>query len=111
MGRFRNQCEYVLFASKGRFAPFFKACLPGVYDYPVIAQQKVHLTSKSVALVKDLLAVTPEGCTVLDPFIGGATTAVATLETGRKCVAVELSKEYARLTVERAKRVLYDTQG
>ena len=111
MGRFRNQCEYVLFGSKGRFAPFSKACLPGLYDYPVITQHKVHLTSKPVALIKDLLAVTPEGCTVLDPFIGGGTTAIAAIETGRKCVAVELSNEYARLTMERAKQSLHPDQG
>ena len=109
MGKFRHQCEYVLFASKGRFSPFSKACLPGVYEYPIIAQQKLHLTSKPVALVKDLLALAPEGCTVLDPFVGGGTTAVAAPEIGRKCVAVELSKEHARLTLQRAKRCLPET--
>ena len=31
IGRFRQQCEYVLFASKGRFAAPTRACLPGVY--------------------------------------------------------------------------------
>ena len=111
MGRFRNQCEYVLFGSKGRFAPLSKACLPGVYDYPVISRQKVHLTSKPVALVKDLPAIIPEGRTVPDPFIGGGTTAIAALETGRKCVAVELSEEYARLTMERAKQSPHPDQG
>lgn len=110
LGKFRNQCEYVLFASKGRFAPASRACLPGIYDYPIHPQQKVHLTSKPVALVKDLLAVTPENAIVLDPFLGGGTTAVASLETGRKCVGVELSKEYAQLSVERVKRVLHDNQ-
>ena len=101
LGKFRNQCEYVLFGSKGRFLPASRMCLPGVYDYPVITQRKVHLTSKPLPLLKDLLAITPEGCTVLDPFIGGGTTAVAALETGRKCIGMELSKEYARLTLDR----------
>lgn len=103
LGKFKNQCEYVLWGSKGRFTPFSRQCLPGVYDCPVITQQKVHLTSKPVALLTDLLAVTPEGSTILDPFAGGGTTAVAALQSGRKCVSVELSKEYARLTVERVK--------
>ena len=63
------------------------------------------------AVITDLLAITPEGCTVPDPFIGGGTTAVAALETGRKCVAVELSEEYAGLTMERAKQSLCPDQG
>ena len=103
MGKFRQQCEYVLFGSKGRFAPSTRACLPGVYAYPVIAQQKVHLTGKPVALVKDLLAVAPAGGIILDPFIGGGTTALAALETGRECIGVELSKAYSRLAIERVK--------
>jgi site-specific DNA-methyltransferase (adenine-specific) len=105
IGAFRRQAEYILFASKGRFVPATRACLPGVYDYPVITGQKVHLTSKPIPLLKDLLAIAPEGCTVLAPFIGGGTTAVAALETGRKCIGMELSKEYARLTVERIQGV------
>lgn len=103
IGKFRQQCEYVLFGSKGRFVPTTKACLPGVYDYPIITGQKVHLTSKPVPLLKDLLAITQAGGTILDPFIGGGTTAVAALETGRKCIGLELSEEYVALAAERVK--------
>lgn len=106
LGKFRQQCEYVLFGSKGRFTPSSRACLPGMYDYPVIPAQKVHLTSKPVQLLVDLLAVTPQGCTVLDPFLGGGTTAVAAIETGRKCIGIELSKEYAALAKERIGKTL-----
>jgi site-specific DNA-methyltransferase (adenine-specific) len=101
MGRFRQQAEYVLFAGKGRFVPATRACLPGVYDYPVIAGQKIHLAGKPVPLLKDLLAVTRDGGTILDPFMGGGTTAIASLETGRKCIGIELSKEYAELAAKR----------
>ena len=50
----------MLFAVKGRFVPHTRACLPGVYAYPVNPAQKLHLTSKPVALIEDLLAVTGE---------------------------------------------------
>ena len=56
-------------------------------------RQKVHLTAKPVRLVKDLLAVSPEGATVLDLLLGGGTTAMACLETGRRFISVELSTE------------------
>jgi len=101
LGKFRQQCEYVLFGSKGRFVPTCRACLPGVYDYPVITQQKVHLTSKPVSLLVDLLAVTMPGGTILDPFIGGGTTALAAMKTGRRCIGIELSEEYAAIAAKR----------
>ena len=101
MGKFRQQCEYILFGSKGRFIPATRTCLPGLYDYPVIPSQKVHLTSKPLPLLKDLLAITPAGATVLDPFLGGGTTAVAAMQTDRKCIGIELSKEYAEIAIER----------
>ena len=100
-GKFRQQCEYVIFASKGRFIPKTTICLPGVYSYPVIAQHKVHLTSKPLELLKDLFKITEPSGIILDPFIGGGTTAVAAYETGRKCIGIELSSEYVELTIKR----------
>ena len=94
IGKFRQQCEYVLFATKGRFIAHTRACLPGVYSYPVIPVQKVHLTSKPVALIEDLLAVTSTQATVLDPFMGGGSVGEACIRTGRGYVGMELSREY-----------------
>jgi len=48
-----------------------RRCFPGVYHYNVTAAEKVHLTSKPVPLLVDLLQVTPEDGTILDPFMGG----------------------------------------
>ena len=106
MGKFRQQCEYVLFASKGRFAPASRTCFPGMYDYPVVASSKVHLTGKPVELLAALMAITPDGSLVLDPFLGGGTTAVAALLTGRRCIGVELSPEYAAIASERCRSTL-----
>lgn len=101
IGRFRQQCEYVVFASKGRLASASTACLPGLYSYPVIAAQKVHLTSKPVALMHDLLAITRPGGTVLDPFMGGGSTGVACRDTGRGYIGIELSAEYFAISRDR----------
>ena len=35
----------------------------------MVAAEKVHLTGKPVPLLVDLLQVTPEGGTILDPFM------------------------------------------
>lgn len=111
MGRFRQQCEFIVFATKGRFVPQARACLPGFFSYPVIPAQKMRLTSKPVPLAEDLLAVTPSGGTVLDPFMGGGSVGEACIRTGRRYTGIELSQEYhdisrARLAAlaERAKK-------
>lgn len=101
IGRFKQQCEFVIFGSKGRLAAPSRSCLPGLYSYPVVAAQKVHLTSKPVALMRDLLAITQPGGTVLDPFMGGGSTGVACQESGRRYVGIELSAEYFTISRDR----------
>lgn len=101
LGRFRQQCEYVVFAAKGKLGQHTKACLPGLYAYPIVAAQKVHLTSKPVALMHDLLAITQMGCTVLDPFMGGGSVGVACVESGRGYIGIELSAEYFAISRDR----------
>ncbi|GAB6035841.1 DNA methyltransferase [Fundidesulfovibrio butyratiphilus] len=101
LGSFRRDTEFVIHAVKGKATPHTRQCFPGVYKHAVNAAQKVHLTGKPVPLVKDLLAVTPPGATVLDPFLGGGSTALACMETGRRFIGVELSPEYAALATER----------
>jgi site-specific DNA-methyltransferase (adenine-specific) len=100
-GQFKAGAEYVLFASKGRFARATDRCLPGVFRHNVNTARKVHLTSKPEALVRELLEVVRPDGLVLDPFLGGGTTALACLATGRRCIGVELSEEYYRIAVER----------
>jgi len=105
IGKFRQQCEYILFGSKGRFVPAHPTCFPGVFEVPIVSKAKVHLTSKPVPLLRELMAITKPGALVLDPFLGGGTTAVAALETGRRCVGIELSEEYAAIARERCENV------
>lgn len=116
IGRFRQQCEYVLFAVKGRFIAHTRGCLPGTFSHPTGADKKVHLTSKPVALIEDLLAVTAPGATVLDPFMGGGSVGEACVRTGRKYIGVELSQEYcdisrARLATALAERAKNEGGG
>ncbi len=106
LGRFRQQCEYVVFATKGRLAAPSRACLPGVYSYPANPAHKVHLTSKPVALITDLLAVTTADATVLDPFMGGGSVGEACLGTGRGYIGIELSPEYFQVSEERLRGVM-----
>lgn len=94
LGRFRQQCEYVVFGTKGRFDAPSRVCLPGVYAHTVNPARKVHLTSKPVGLITDLLKVTRENADVLDPFMGGGSVGEACVATGRGYIGIELSPEY-----------------
>jgi len=48
-----------------------------------------------------VVAGCPEGGTVLDPFVGSGTTAVAAVENGRHCVGIDLSKNYLSVARKR----------
>ena len=61
-----------------------------------------HLTVKPAALIERLIRLfSAPGETVLDPFLGSGTTAVAALRTGRACVGIEISGEYADISERR----------
>lgn len=63
--------------------------------------QKVHLTSKPVALIENLLAVTAPQASVLDPFMGGGSVGEACIKTGRSYTGMELSREYYDISRDR----------
>ncbi len=66
-----------------------------------------HPTQKPVALIERcLLASTNAGDLVLDPFLGGGTTAVAALRLKRGCVGIELDEQHLNLAMRRIKSAL-----
>ena len=71
-----------------------------------------HPTQKPVALVERcLLASTNEGDMVLDPFLGGGTTAVACARLKRGCVGIELDEAHAKHAEKRVKAELGKVDG
>jgi len=61
-----------------------------------------HPTQKPIAVILPLIQVScPPGGTVLDPFIGSGTTALAAKELGRNCIGIEINAEYAALAERR----------
>ena len=64
-----------------------------------------HLTVKPVTLLKHLIELfTKPGQTVLDPFLGSGSTALAAFETGRSCIGIEINEKYARIARNRIRR-------
>lgn len=66
-----------------------------------------HPTQKPVALLERcIIASTNEGDLILDPFLGGGTTAVACARLKRKCVGLDLSLEHVNLAADRVRATL-----
>jgi len=64
--------------------------------------ERKHPCPKVPALINWLvLNFSNEGDTVLDPFLGSGTTARACKDLGRKCIGIEISKEYCDIAVQR----------
>lgn len=109
MGRFRSQCEYVAWGTNGRRSldRHGVGVLPGVFRVTHKNGDKHHLAGKPVEVMRGLVGICPPGGTVLDPFGGSGTTAVACRETGRNCISIEIDPGYhaiARRRIAAARR-------
>jgi len=100
-GRFRQQAEFVVWASNGPMPVDYGAtCHPGVFTHSPF-RGKEHIAGKPLSLMRDLAQIVPEGGTVLDPFMGSGTTGVAAILEGRRFVGVEMVEHYAEVAKRR----------
>lgn len=64
--------------------------------------KRQHPTQKPVELMEWIINnYTKEGQTILDPFLGSGTTAIAALNTGRFFIGIEKEKEYVDIANKR----------
>ena len=97
-----SRYETILFVPGPEFA------FPGKRPQDIIPVAKVpasalkHPNEKPVKLIERLLSDgSPTGATVLDPFMGSGTTAVACLRTGRNYIGFELDTRYHAIAQQR----------
>ena len=68
-----------------------------------------HFATFPQALIRPcILAGSPEGGTVLDPFMGSGTTGLVSKENGRSFIGIELSPEYCKLAKKRLRQENFD---
>lgn len=68
-------------------------------------ENNTHITVKPVELMEHLIRLfSKKESLVVDPFLGSGTTAVACKNTNRKCVGVEINKEYYNICVDRCSK-------
>lgn len=110
-GRFRQDCEFVVWGTNGPKTVDWTSgvkALPGCcHVKSVSTSKKHHQTEKPVELLEKLLAICPEGGTVLDPFMGSGSTGVACINMDLNFIGMELDPGYfetAKQRVEDAQR-------
>lgn len=67
---------------------------------------KQHPTQKPVALMEWCLGFLPDARTILDPFAGSGTTAVACQRLGRQSISIELDPDYYGIGCRRVQEVV-----
>jgi site-specific DNA-methyltransferase (adenine-specific) len=107
-GRFRSQAEYVVWGTNGgrdfEITPDTEY-LDGVFRVTTVpADERQHSTQKPEELIEQLTPVAPAGGTILDPFCGSFTTAVACIRKGRKFIGCEVEKTYFEIGLERCRK-------
>lgn len=60
-----------------------------------------HPGTKPLALMLRLVSMTPDGATILDPFMGSGTTGVACVQTGRNFIGMEIDPAYFAIAERR----------
>jgi site-specific DNA-methyltransferase (adenine-specific) len=103
-GRFRNACEYVVWGTNG---PRSLSALDGrtllghFVAAPPASAGRTHITQKPISVMAGLVAIAPEGGTILDPFMGSGTTLVAALQLGRRAIGIDIEEAYCHVAAER----------
>jgi DNA modification methylase len=68
-------------------------------------KERHHPTQKPLELMKWCIEdYGSKANTVLDPFLGSGTTAVAAKQLGRKCIGIELESKYLDIAIERLRQ-------
>ena len=106
---FLNSCEFVIclwnkghtwnFLSQDKMHNFFEcpSCLP-----PEKLTSPSHPTQKPLALIEHLLLIASNpNDIVFDPFMGVATTGVASLKNNRRFIGTDVNEKYVKASLKR----------
>jgi DNA modification methylase len=75
---------------------------PSVWSVPTTSFPGAHFAVFPAALIEPcILAGSPEGGTVLDPFAGTGTTGLVALRLGRRYIGIDLNPAYVEMAVSR----------
>lgn len=103
---YMSQAEFIIFARKGKAKRINNCSYTDVLEVDNIKTKdingkNIHNVQKPVELFKIFVEnSTNQGDMVFDPFAGVGTTALACMDLGRKCIAVEIDPKYHNIATE-----------
>jgi DNA modification methylase len=97
-----NCREVALLGVKGGKPTFHSKYDKGIYEFPIQGgKSRIHPTQKSLPLFEELIKKhSNEGDLILDPFLGGGTTAFACKNTNRRFIGCEIDVKYVDIIKE-----------
>lgn len=115
---YMGQVEYIFFLRKGKDKPINDCGVSDLLSYPLQRDKdsdgkNIHDSQKPTKLFRTLIAMsTQRGQTVLDPFMGSGTTALACIKEKRHFIGFELNADYyakacKRIRAERRQLTLF----
>ena len=100
--RFFPFTERIYWLSRNKETGFFnRANLTDDLHISPVGLNNEHSRQYPVRIPKNIVECFPENYTILDPFLGSGTTAVACERMGRNCVGIEISPEYCEIARKR----------
>lgn len=105
---FRRRHEFILFATSANNRKIKNRKFPDVWRFKRIHNAE-YPTQKPVEVFQAMLfASTNPGYTVLDPFVGSGTSAIAAIKNGCNFLGCDISEKSLEITTKRIKQYLKD---
>ena len=100
---YMKNCEFVIFCRKGK-AKYINNIGDSktVHEFNNILGNKVHPTEKPIELMKFYIEnSSSKNDIVLDPFMGGGSTGIASLNSNRNFIGFEIDENYFEIATNR----------
>ncbi|MGC8585814.1 MAG: DNA-methyltransferase, partial [Thermoplasmata archaeon] len=87
-----------------------------MYNYMLYPNKSIygeteHPTEKPVEVLKRIIKpVTVEYDTVLDPFMGSGSTAIASIQLNRRFIGFDISEKYYNIAMQRINKAMSQTK-
>jgi len=98
-----SDCE-LAWTSKNGATKIIRYLWHGMIQDNMLAKDlRQHPTQKPIEVIRRIIQMF-EGDTILDPFLGSGTTAVACKQLGRKYIGIEISEKYCEIANQRLRQ-------